>query len=125
MLHANICCQDDIIHKSTRFKLSLFHSNQIDNNHLSTNSEYNDYFVLNFPLQFTFNQVGSTTDPLDKVVLTEIILRPTKKPKSVGPHKSILKKNGNKRKYTKKTRNSGVRINQDMGLMRIIMSTIV
>ena len=50
MLRANIRCQDDIIRKSTRFKSSLLHSNEIDNNNLSTNSEYNDHYVLNFPL---------------------------------------------------------------------------
>ena len=31
------------------------------------------------------------------MILTEVILRPTKKPRSVGPHKSILKKNRNKK----------------------------
>ena len=32
------------------------------------------------------------------MILTEVVIRPTEKPRSVGPHKSILKKNGNKRK---------------------------
>ena len=61
MLRANICCQDDIIRRSTRFKPSLLHFNEFDmnNNHLSTNSTYNDHSVLNFPLQFTPNQVWS------------------------------------------------------------------
>ena len=100
MLRATIHCQDDIICISTRFKSSLLHFNKLDinNNHLLTNSEYNDHSVLNFPLQFTPNQVDSTTDLLDEVVLTEVVLRPTEKPRSVGPHKLILKKNGNKRK---------------------------
>ena len=59
---------------------------------LSTNSEYNDHSVLNFPLQFTPNQVDSTTNLLDKVVITKVVLRPIGKPRSVRPHKSILKK---------------------------------
>ena len=41
---------------------------------------------------------SSTTNLLDDVVLTEVVLRPTEKPRSVGQHKLILKKNGNKRK---------------------------
>ena len=70
MLHATICCQDDIIRRSTRFKSSLLHFNELDLNinHLSTNSEYNDHSILNFPLQFTPNQVDSTTDLLDEVI---------------------------------------------------------
>ena len=95
MLHATICCQDNIICRSTRFKLSLLHFNKLDinNNHVLTNSEYNNHSILNFPLQFTPNQVDSTTNLLDNVVLTEVVLRPTEKPRSVGPHKLILKKN--------------------------------
>ena len=52
MLRATIRCQDDIICRSTRFKSPLLHFNELDinNNHLSTNSEYNDHSVLNFPL---------------------------------------------------------------------------
>ena len=94
MLHATICYQDDIICRSTRFKLSLLHFNELNmnNNHLSTNSEYNDHSVLNFPLQFTPNQVDSTTNLLDKVVLTEVVLQPTEKPRSVGPHRLTLTK---------------------------------
>ena len=80
MLWAIICRQDAIICKSTRFKSSLLHFNElnIDNNHLSTNSEYDDYSGINFPLQFALNQVDSTTNPLDDVILTEVVLRPTK-----------------------------------------------
>ena len=52
MLHTTICCQDDIICRSTRFKLSLLHFNKLDinNNHLSANLECNDHSVLNYPL---------------------------------------------------------------------------
>ena len=101
MLEATTRCRGDIIHRSTRFKLSLIHFNKlnVNNNHLSTKLEYNDHYsVLNFPLQFTPTQVDSTTNLLDDVVLTKVVLRPTKKRRSVGPHKSILKKNDNQRK---------------------------
>ena len=87
----------------------------MNNNHLSTNSTYNDHSVLNFPLQFTPNQVDSTTNLLDEVVLTEVILQPTEKPRSVGPHKLILKKNGNKRKLHLENKKSGVCVNHYMG----------
>ena len=100
MFHTTICFQDDIICRSTRFKLSVLHFNKLDihNNHLLTYSECNDHSVLNFPLQLTPNQVDSTTNLSEDVVLTEVILQPTKKPRSVGPHKLILKKNSKKRK---------------------------
>ena len=57
MLHATIRCQGDTVHRSTRFKSSLLHFNEldIDNNHLSTNSEYDDHSGINFPLQFAIN----------------------------------------------------------------------
>ena len=95
MLCAIIRRQDDIICRSTRFKSSILHSNKldIDNNYLLTNSEYNDYSNINFPLQFAPNQVDPTTNLLDDVVITEIVLRPTKKPRSIGPHRSISTKN--------------------------------
>ena len=68
------------------------------NGDLSTNSEYDNRFNINFPLHHALNQVYLNTDLLDKVILTEAVLRPTEKLRSVGPHKSISKKNGNKRK---------------------------
>ena len=93
---ANIYCQDDIIYRSTLLKSFLLYFNEfnMDNNHLSVNSTCNDHSILNFSLQFTPNQVDCTTNLLDEVVLTEVVIQPTKKPRSVGPHKLILKKNG-------------------------------
>ena len=76
----------------------------MDNNHILTNSTYNDHCVFNFPLQFTPNQVDSTIDLLDEVVLTEVVMQPTKKPKGVGPHNSILKKNDKQRKSHKENK---------------------
>ena len=100
MVHANIRCQDNVICRSTRFKSSLVHFNKLNmnNNYFSINSKYNDHSVLDFPLQFTPNQVDSTTGLLDDIVLTEVVLWSTEKPRSVGPHESILKKNDKKRK---------------------------
>ena len=80
MLQPSICRQDNIGRRSTRFKASILHFNELDtdNNHLSTNSEYNDHSVINFPVQFVPNQVDSTNDLLDDVVLTEVVLHITK-----------------------------------------------
>ena len=107
MLRATIRCQDDIICSSTRFKSSLLHFNKLDinNTHLLTNSKYNDHSVINFPLQFAPNQVDSTTNLLDDVVLTEVVLQPTEKPRSVGPHRLISKKTRSKKKSLLKTTN--------------------
>ena len=61
-------------------------------------SEHDNHFNINSPLHHALNQVDLNTNLLDEVILTEVVLRPTKKPRSVGPHKLISKKNGNKRK---------------------------
>ena len=46
----------------------------------------------------TIIQVDSNTNLLDKMILTEVVTRPTRKLRSVGPHKSISKKIDNKKK---------------------------
>ena len=95
LLRANISCREDIIRRPTRFKPSRLQSNKFDmnNKHVSVNSTHNDHSIHNFLLQFAPNHVDPTTDLLDEVVLTKVVLRPTEKPRSVGPHKSILNKN--------------------------------
>ena len=100
MLHATICCQDDVICRSTKFTLSIVYFNKlaVNDNHLLINSENNGHSIINFSLQFTLNQVDFATNLLDNMVLTKFVLQPTKEPRSVGPHKLILKENGNKRK---------------------------
>ena len=69
----------------------------MDNGDLLTKSVYDNRSNINFPLHHAFNQVDLNTDLLDKVTLTEVVLQPTEKPRSVGPKELILKKNGNKR----------------------------
>ena len=75
-----------------------FNKLNLDNGDLSTNSKYDNCFNINFPLYHALNQVDLNTNLLDKVILTEVVLQQTKKLMSVGPHKMISKKNGNKRK---------------------------
>ena len=78
--------------------LLLFEELIMDNGDLSMKSEYDNCSNINFSLHYALNQVDLNTNLLDEVILTNVVLRPTKKPRSVGPHKLISKKNGNKRK---------------------------
>ena len=59
---------------------------------------YANHSCISFPFRQSLNQVDSSTDLLDKVNLTKAVPRPTKKPRSVDPHKLIPKENKNKRK---------------------------
>ena len=70
----------------------------VGNNHLSTDSGYDNHSCIIFPFHCTLNQVDLSTNLLDKVILIKIVIRLTEKLKSVGPHKLIPKKNMNKKK---------------------------
>ena len=86
--------------KNTKLKSSLlpFEVHNMSNGDLSTDLEFDNRSNTNLSLHHALDQVDLNNNLLDKVILTEDVLRPTKKPKSVGPHKSISKKNGNQRK---------------------------
>ena len=77
---------------------TLYLCQDVGNNHLSTDLGYNNHSCINFPFHCDLNQVDSSTNLLDKVVLPEVVTQPTKKLRSVGPQKSISKKNRNKKK---------------------------
>ena len=70
----------------------------VGNDHLSTDSGYDNHSCINFPFHCPLNQVDSSTNLLDKVILTEVVIQPTEKLRSIDPHKSIPKKNRNKKK---------------------------
>ena len=93
-------CQDNTARENTNLKSSLlpFEELIMDNADLSMKSEYDNCSNINLPLHHALNQVNLNNDLLDKVILTEVVLRHTKKPRSVGLHKWISKKNGNRRK---------------------------
>ena len=80
----------------------------VGNNHLSMDSGYDNYSCINFTFHCALNQVDLSTNLLDKVILPEVVIQLTKKPRSVGPHKLVPKKNRNKKNHAQKTRNSGV-----------------
>ena len=88
------------VRETTKLKSSilLFEEFYMGNSDLSINSEYDKRSNINFPLHHALNQVDLNTNLLDEVILTKVVLQPTEKPKSVGPHKLISKKNGNQRK---------------------------
>ena len=72
--------QDITVRGYTKLKSSFlpFKELNMGNNNLSTNSEYTNRSNINFPLHHTLNQIDSNTDLVDGVVLTEVVLRPTK-----------------------------------------------
>ena len=74
-----------------------FDESNLCNNYISMDPEYNDHFCF-------FNQVDSNID------LTKVVVRPTKKPRSVGPHKSKLEGTTNRKKSRLKNKKSGVGI---------------
>ena len=50
----------------------------MDNDDLLTDSEYDNRPNTNFLRHHTLNKVDLNTDLLEKVILTEVVLRPTK-----------------------------------------------
>ena len=67
-------------------------------NYILKDPEYIDRFCIDFPSHCVLNQVDSDTNLLDIVLLTKNDLQPTKKPRSVGPHKLKLEKTTSKKK---------------------------
>ena len=57
-----------------------------------------DNFSINFPCQCVLGRVTSDTDMLNNVVLWKEVVQQTKKPRSLGPHKSKPEKQQAKKK---------------------------
>ena len=89
MLCAVNSCQNATLHGSTKIKLPflLFDEPNLYNDNILRNSKYIVWFCINFPWHCVLNQVHLDTNLLDNVILTKVFLQPTKKPRSVGPHK--------------------------------------
>ena len=88
--HQDITAREN---KNLKSSLLPFKEPIMDNGDFYVNCSY-----INFPHHRALIQVDLNTDLLDKVILTEVVLRPTKKLRSVNPHKLISKKNDNERK---------------------------
>ena len=67
------------------------------NDYLSMDSGYDNHSYINLPYRQGFNQVDSSINLQDEVILPKVVTRPTEKPRSVGPHKLIPKKNRKKK----------------------------
>ena len=65
----------------------------IGNNNVSTYSGYDNHSCTDFLFHQGLNQIDSSTNLLDELVLTGVVTQQTKKTRSVGPHKLIPKKN--------------------------------
>ena len=96
MLCALNLCQDATLRGSKKLKLSLLPFDKIDIgiDHLSTDSGYDNHSCINFLFHRALNQANLSTNLLDEIILTEVV---NQKPRSVGPHKLIPKKNRNKK----------------------------
>ena len=68
------------------------------NNYISKDLDYIDCFTINFPRHCVLGHVLLDSDPLDELGSWTEVVRPTKKPRSVGPHKSKPKKTTSKKK---------------------------
>jgi len=62
------------------------------NDYISKEPSHDDRFCINFPCHYVFGHVLLDTNPLDNVDSWKKVVRPTKKPRSAGPHKSKPKK---------------------------------
>ena len=101
MLRSLNYCQEIKVRQTTKLKSSLFPFEELNmrNGDLSTNSEYDNRSNINFPLHHALNQVDLNTHLLDKVILTEVVLRPTEKPWSVGPQNRHQRKMATRGKH--------------------------
>ena len=59
------------------------------NDHLTMDSEYDNHYRIYLPCCQRPNQVDSSIDVQDKMILTKVVTHPIKKSRGVGPHKLI------------------------------------
>ena len=69
---------------------------------------YFDLFQINFSRHCVFGNVLSDSNPLDNVVLWREVVQPTRKPRSIGPHKSKPTKTTSKKKTNQKNKKSRI-----------------
>ena len=84
-----------LFHGSTKMKLSFlsFDEPNVCNDYIFMDPEYSDCFC-----HCLLNHVDLNMDLLDNGLLMKVIVRPTKKPRSGGPHKSKADKTTSKKK---------------------------
>ena len=76
------------------------------NDYISKEPDYINLFSINFPCHCVLGHVLSDSDPLNDLGPWKEGVRPTKKPRSVGPHKTKPKKTTSKKKTRQKNKKS-------------------
>ena len=95
MICAINLCQDTTLCECIKIKPSFlpFDETNLCNDYIFMDPKYIDRFCHRFP-----NQVDLNPNMINNAFLTKVVVRSTEKPRSVGPHKSKLKKTMNKKK---------------------------
>ena len=68
------------------------------NDYITKESDYMDRFCINFPCHCVLGHVLLDSDSLNNLGPWKEVVQPTKKPRSVGPHKSKPKKTTSRKK---------------------------
>ena len=94
-------CQDATLCESTK-KTSFLNFNETNlcNNHILKDSECIHRFCINFLCHCVLNQVDLDMNLLDNAILTKVVLRPTKRIRSVGPTQIKIKENNKQKEIT-------------------------
>ena len=74
------------------------------NDYITEEPDYIDCFCINFPRHCVLGHVLFDSNPLDNLGPWKEVVQPTKKPRSVGPHKSKPKKTTSKKKTRQKNK---------------------
>ena len=76
------------------------------NDCITKEPDYKNRFYINFPCYCVLGHILSDSNPLDDLGPWKEVVRPTKKPRSVGPHKSKPKKTTSNKKTRQKNKKS-------------------
>ena len=108
MIQAISCCKDAERQKLIGATQPLLPPEEPDlrNDFISKEPNYFDGFCINCLQHYIFGHILSDSDPLDDVDSWKEVVRPTKKPRSVGPHKLKPKKVISKKKTNQKNKKS-------------------
>ena len=76
------------------------------NDFITKDINHTGCFIINFPRHCVLGHVLSDSDPLNNLGPWKEVVRPTKKPRSVGPHKSKPKQTTSMKKTRQKNKKS-------------------
>ena len=71
------------------------------NDYITKEPDYMDRFCINFPHHFVLGHILSDSNPLNNLGSWKEVVQPTKKPRSIGPHKLKPKKTRQKNKKSR------------------------